>query len=198
MRWMSQQQAPGSTPAVGTISADRQFRWDGREWRPLTGRQRTSWTRPLQLASTAYFVLAPILSVLAITLNRGAFRSTLMKQYQQAGMTAQQAGTLIDMVTSITIGFTIALAIVFFFVGFASWRGWTWAFWVAMILLAFGAIGIAGSASSVMNPSQTVIPTPWNAAQLVAALVALGLFIWFVVAAVRFGPWATTKPGASA
>jgi hypothetical protein len=33
------------------------------------------------------------------------------------------------------------------------------------------------------------------AGSLVLSLIALALFIWLVVAAVRYGPWATRKPG---
>jgi len=33
---------------------------------------------------------------------------------------------------------------------------------------------------------------------LLLSLVALGLFIWFVVALARYGPWAMRKPGAPA
>ena len=57
--------------AVGQVSADGQFRWDGQQWVPIPKgtRESTPWTRPMQLAAAALLAVEAIFSVLAIHNN---------------------------------------------------------------------------------------------------------------------------------
>src|SRR6267378_7388608 len=52
--------------AVGQVSADGQFRWDGQQWVPIPrgAREPTPWTRPMQLATAGFFAVQALLSIL--------------------------------------------------------------------------------------------------------------------------------------
>src|SRR5207253_7254575 len=58
--------------AVGQVSADGQFRWDGQQWVPIPrgAREPTPWTRPMQLASAGFFAAQVLLSIFTAALYK--------------------------------------------------------------------------------------------------------------------------------
>jgi hypothetical protein len=77
-----------------------------------------------------------------------------------------------------------------------SYLGWRWMFWVALVLLAFGAIGAVTNLNTFAHPQSSPVPTWGVAIGELLSIASLALFIWLLIGAIRFGPWAMKKPGA--
>jgi hypothetical protein len=92
----------------------------------------------------------------------------------------------------------IVLAVVSLLLAVGSFLGWRWVFWVALVWLALNSVGVLSNLNALANSGTQVEPAGVVVGSLLLSVVALGLFIWFVVALVRFGPWAMKKPGAPA
>jgi hypothetical protein len=185
--------------AVGQISADGQFRWDGQQWVPipLGEREPTPWTRPMQLAVAGFFVLETLFSILtsALFINHDS-----MQRVMQAQGTSIPAGT--DLNTIISISIVLAwvvvavLGVIDLVAALGSYLGWRWMFWVALVLLAFGAIGAVTNLNTFAHPQSSPVPTWGVAIGELVSIASLALFIWLLIGAIRFGPWAMKKPGA--
>ena len=184
--------------AVGQVSADGQFRWDGQQWVPIPRGERepTPWTRPMQLAVAAYFVVTTLFSVLtsALFINHDS-----MLRVMQAQGTQIPAGTSVDSIVSISIVFAwvviAIIGVIELVAALGSYLGWRWMFWVVLVLCAFGAIGAVTNLGTFARPQSSPVPTWGVAISEVLSIVGLGLFIWLLIGAIRYGPWAMKKPG---
>jgi hypothetical protein len=186
-----------SSPQVGQISPDGQFRWDGQQWAPLARgyREPTSWTRPMQLANAAYLVVSAAYSLVttALFLNAGAIERAL--RASNASIPSEQVQQAVTFTVLVGWVFVIVIAAVSVLFAVGSYLGWRWAFWASVVWLGLNSIGVLTNLGSLANSSSQPQPVAVIAGSLVLSLVALALFIWLVVAAVRYGPWATRKPG---
>lgn len=72
-------------------------------------------------------------------------------------------------------------------------RGWRWAFWVNLVVLGVGAAQIPTNALALTSPATQIQPPAAIAVALVLSLLALGLLVWSIVAAARYGPWAMRR-----
>src|ERR1700737_477597 len=97
--------------AIGQVSADGQFRWDGQQWVPIPQgtREPTPWTRPMQLAAAGLFVVDAVYSVVVsvIFINH----DSMLRAINAQGTTIP-AGTGVDTVINIAIISTIAVGVV--------------------------------------------------------------------------------------
>jgi hypothetical protein len=185
--------------AVGQVSADGQFRWDGQQWVPIPRGQRepTPWTRPMQLGVAAFFALEALFSILtsALYINH----DSMLRVIQSNGTTIPQ-GTNVDTVINISIFFAwavvIVIAVLELIAALGSYLGWRWMFWAALVLLGFGAIGAVSNIGNFAHPDASPIPTWGIVVSEVLSIVSLALFVWMLIGVIRFGPWAMKKPGA--
>jgi hypothetical protein len=186
-----------SSPQAGQISPDGQFRWDGQQWVPLAAgyREPTSWTRPLRLTVAAYLVVSVIYSLVgaALYLNAASVERAIRASGSQVPSDQIQQAVQISVVVGwvfvlVLTGVSIVLAV-------GSYLGWRWAFWVTLVWLGLNSIGVISNAGSLANASSQPQPPAIIAGSLLLSLVALALFIWMLVAAIRYGPWAMRKPG---
>jgi hypothetical protein len=186
-----------SSPQAGQISPDGQFRWDGQQWVPLAAgyREPTSWTRPLRLTVAAYLVVNVIYSLVgaALYLNAASVERAIRASGNQVPTDQIQQAVQISVVVGwvfvlVLTGVSIVLAV-------GSYLGWRWAFWVTLVWLGLNSIGVISNAGSLANASSQPQPVAIIAGSLLLSLVALALFIWMLVAAIRYGPWAMRKPG---
>jgi hypothetical protein len=69
-------------------------------------------------------------------------------------------------------------------------------FWVVLVLLALGAIGAVTNLNTFAHPASSPVPAWGVAISELLAIVSLALFIWLLIGAIRYGPWAMRKPGA--
>lgn len=161
-------------------------------------RQPTSWTRPLRLATAAYLVLAALVELVTNALfeTRPAIERSL--RAASPGLGGQQ------LQDSVTVGYVFAWLLVAVVVAgaallaFGSYRGWRWAFWADLAVLAVGAVQTVTNALALTSPATAVLPPGAIAADLALSLLAFALLLWCVLAAVRYGPWATRRPGTAA
>jgi hypothetical protein len=194
MRTLSQ------TPStlVGQVSADGQFRWDGAQWVPIPRgvREPTSWTRPLQLAVAGVFVVQAVYSLIVSLIF---INPTNMRRALEAQGTSIPQGTDINTVVNISVGFALGVVIVIAIcgvvIGVGSYLGWRWMFWVALVFLGLGAIGAITNISSITRPETSPIPLWATAISEIISVANLALFVWMLIAVIRFGPWALKKPG---
>lgn len=186
------------TAAAGQVSADGQFRWDGRQWVPIPRgeREATPWTRPMQLAVAAYFVVETVFSILtsALFINHDS-----MLKVMQAQGTSLPAGTDINAVVSVSVVLawivTLVIAAVELLAAAGSYLRWRWMFWMALVLLALAAVGTLTNLNTFAHPQTSPVPTWGIAVSEVLSIVSLGLFLWTLIGAIRYGPWAMKRPG---
>lgn len=186
-----------TSPEVGQVSPDGQFKWDGQEWVPLATnyRQPTAWTRPLQLATAAYLIVGLVYSVLTTALFLTAANMERVLRTSNANISGDQVSQAVNFSILAAWAVVIVLAAVSLLLAVGSFLGWRWVFWVALVWLALNSIGVLSNLNALANSQTQVEPVGVVAGSLLLSLVALGLFIWFVVALVRYGPWAMKKPG---
>jgi hypothetical protein len=186
-----------SNPQAGQISPDGQFRWDGQQWVPLAAgyREPTSWTRPLRMTVAAYLVVSIIYSIAGAALYLNA--ASVERAIRASGSSVPSDQLQQAVQISVVVGwvFVLVLTAVSIVLAVGSYLGWRWAFWVALVWLAFNSVGVVSNAGSLANASSQPQPAAVIAGSLLLSLVALALFIWMLVAAIRYGPWAMRKPG---
>ncbi len=187
-----------SPQSVGQVSDDRQFRWDGQQWVPIPAGQRetTPWTRPMQLAAAALFVLQAVYSVAISLLFIN--RDTMLRAIQAQGMQIPE-GTSVDAVVNLTIGLTIGAVCFFAVLGLVaaagSFLGWRWMFWAALVLFGLGSLGALTNVPTLLKPDTSPLPLTALLVSEISGLVSLAMFVWMLVGAIKFGPWAMRKPG---
>jgi uncharacterized membrane protein len=192
-------QTPTSQP-VGQVSADGQFRWNGQEWVPIaTGeREPTSWTRPMQLAAAALFVLEAVSSVLITLLFVN--HDSVLRALQAQGTQVPQ-GTTVDTVVNFTIGITIGVACFFAVLellgALGSFLGWRWMFWAALVLFGLGGLNAFTNLASILKPNTSPLPLGGLLVSELSAILSLAMFLWMLAGVIKFGPWAMRKPGAA-
>lgn len=184
--------------SVGQISADGQFRWDGQQWVPLAAnyREPTPWTRPMQLISAGLFALSAVTSVIttAIFVNHDT-----MVQALKAQNVPVQSGTTIDDIASISLAITWAV-VIFFTVcevvaAVGSYLGWRWVFWAALVLYGLNGISAFTNLTTLFNASKSPVPVAGLVAGEIFSVLGLAMFVWMLVAVIRYGPWAMKRPG---
>jgi len=175
--------------AAGQVSADGQFRWDGQRWVPIPRGQRepTRWTRPMQLAAAALFVVEAVFTILttAVYVNHDSMLRVLFKLRLDLpqGTNVDTAATAAVVSTWIVV---IVIAAIEVIAALGSYLGWRWMFWAALVLLGVGAI------VPIAFPDTAPIPR-WVSA--IESIAAFALFIWMLIGLIRFGPWAMKKSG---
>ncbi|MDQ6790586.1 MAG: hypothetical protein M3075_08030 [Candidatus Dormibacteraeota bacterium] len=189
-----------TSPEAGQVSPDGQFRWDGQQWVPLATnyREPTAWTRPLQLVTAAYLVIGLVYSVVTTALFLTAANMERVLRASNANLGGDQVSQAVNFSILAAWAVVIVLAVVSLLLAVGSFLGWRWVFWVALVWLALNSVGVLSNLNALANSGTQVEPAGVEVGSLLLSLVALGLFIWFVVALVRYGPWAMKKPGAPA
>lgn len=187
-----------ASQSVGQISADGQFRWDGQQWVPLAAnyRQPTPWTRPMQLGAAGLLAVSAVVGVITtlVFYNHDAVVRALHDQG-----TVIPAGTTEDTVVNITIGFAIALAIgigIVELVGaVGSYLGWRWVFWPVLVIFGLITIGALLGLISFARVNASPIGLGGLIISELLDLAGAAMFVWMIVALIKFGPWAMKRPG---
>ena len=188
---------PTTTTAVGQVSPDGQFRWDGMQWVPIPrgAREPTSWTRPMQLAAAGFFVVEAVYSIVtsAIFINHDTMVRVLQAQNNLP------AGSDVNQIASISLffawAFVVVFAILWLVAAVGSYLGWRWMFWVALVLFGLGAIGALTNLANFANPDRTQVPLWGTAISEVFGIASAALFVWLLVGVITRGPWAMKRPG---
>ena len=184
---------------MGQVSTDGQFRWDGMQWAPIARgeRQPTAWTRPMQLTVAALFGVNAVWSVLAVIVF--ANHDSMLRALQAQGTqfpSGTDVNTVVNVAVGFAIGFAVFIAVLQLVAAVGSYLGWRWMFWAAIVLCGLGGLSALGNLSTFARPSTSPFPIWAVVVSTLLELAALGAFVWLLIAAVRFGPWAMKKPGA--
>ena len=124
----------------------------------------------MQLGAAALFVVATVYSVVTTLLFVN--HDTMLRALQAQG-TQFPAGTHMDAIVNVSIGVSI---------GF--------------VLFGLGGLSALGDIGTLMKPSTSPVPIGAVVVSELLALASLGMFVWMLVGAIKFGPWAMRKPGA--
>jgi hypothetical protein len=176
---------------------------------PATVRVPTPWTKPMQYLVAAWYALAATYAVSLPFWMSGvmtqAFNQSLQRQSQVNPNVSPPPPELVSTMTSMMSGILwaaaiIAVAVCAVFVIGALMR-WTWIFWVVLVLLGLGTLAvpfnlISAVAGSTYAANMYGLPawTTWLSVGI--GIPNAALFVWMLVAIIRYGPWATTKTAA--
>ena len=173
---------------------------------PVTVRVPTPWTKPMQYAVAAWYALAALYAVSLPFWMSGvmtqAFNQSFQRQAQLNPNVSPPPPELVSSMTSMMSGILWASVIIAVVVcavlAVGAVMRWTWIFWVVLVLLGIGTLAlpfnlISAVAGSTYAASLYGLPS-WTTWLSVAIGIPTGaLFVWMLVALIRFGPWATTK-----
>jgi hypothetical protein len=186
-----------STP-VGQVSRDGQFRWDGTQWVPIPPgtREATAWTRPMQLATAAFFAVQALFALVTsvIYINRDSMLRVINAQGRSIPANAN-IDTVVGLALFFAFAAVIAIAGVELVAAVGSYFGWRWMFWAALVLFALGGLGALTNLGYFSRPATTPVPLWGVSISEALSIVSLGLFVWLLIGLIRFGPWAMKKPG---
>ena len=205
---------------VSTLSPDGRWRWTGSAWVPLaavavprypmhqpltTVRTATPWTAPMQAAVAGVFVLYGLYSLTTPFWMSGvmaqAFNQSFQRQQQLNPAVSppppeviNSLSTLMSEMLWVSVFVTVAICAV---AVVGALKRWTWAFWA--ILVIFGIVSLflpfnlAGAVTGFSSVS-TYGPPAWTTWLTVAfELAGAALFVWMLIAIIRYGPWAMTR-----
>lgn len=192
---------PGAQPvqsAAGQISADGQFRWDGQQWVPLAGnyREPTPWTRPMQLGAAALFAVSAIYGVISafVFINHDSMLKAIKAQGTQVPA-GTDFDTIVNFAIAVAYGVVIVLAVLELVAAVGSYLGWRWMFWAALVLFGFSALGAVTNIGSLGHPAGSPVPLAGLIVSELFSVLGLAMFVWMLIGAVKYGPWAMRKPG---
>jgi hypothetical protein len=208
---------------VSTLSPDGKWRWNGISWVPMTGivvpaypyyhqpatvRVPTSWTRPMQYAVAAWYGLAALYALSLPFWMSGVmaqmFNQSIQRQVELNPNVSPPPPDFVNTMTSVMAGVLWIAALigvgisVVIIVG--ALKRWTWMFYVVMVLLGLGAISLPFNLFSAVSGSTSSLttfnmPSSITWLSVATAIPDAALFVWLLIAAIRYGPWATIKQG---
>ena len=185
--------------AVGQVSVDGQFRWDGQQWVPIPSgvREPTPWTRPMQLAAAALLAVEAVYSVATTVIftNHDAIKRALAAQGTQVPPNMSE-DTYINVVIATAVGFVVFIALLELVGAVGSYLGWRWIFWAVLVLMALGGINALFNLGSIARPGPFGPPVTVAIVHELLTIAAAAMFVWLLIGAIRYGPWAMKRPGA--
>jgi hypothetical protein len=181
---------------------------------PATVRVPTPWTKPMQYAVAAWYALSGLYVVSLPFWMSGvmtqAFTQSFQRQAQANPNVSPPPPELIGSMTSMMSGAILAAAVIGVaicaVIVIGSLMRWTWMFWAVLVFLGLGALGLPINLYSALAGSTYAgnlygLPSWTYWLSVGVGIPGAALFIWMLVALVRYGPWATTKttawPGTS-
>ncbi len=208
---------------ISTLSPDGRWRWNGSGWVPVAAmvapafapypsyqqtappRRPTPWTKPMQYAVAAWYAVSGLYA-LSIPFWMSGTMSQMINQSIQRS-TAQNPevspppAEVVSSITTMMSGvlwvaaiFGVVFAVVVIIGALARW---TWMFYVVLVLLGLSTAGLplniigAVAGSTSINPFSLPGWISWLSVAL--GVPSTALFVWMLVAVVRYGPWAMTR-----
>ena len=212
---------------ISTLSPDGRWRWNGSSWVPVSGmtapafapyppyqqaspRQPTPWTKPMQYAVAAWYALSGLYALslpfwmsgtMSQMINQSIQRSTAQNP-EVSPPPAEVVSSITTMMSGVLwiaaiIGVVISVVIII-----GALNRWTWMFYVVLVFLGLGAISLpfniigALAGSTPLNPYSLPVWVTWLS--VVLGIPGTALFVWMLVAVIRYGPWAMTRKLTSA
>ncbi len=158
----------------------------------IARRQPSNWTRPLQLATSTYFLLLGIATLHGLSFVFDQASTIRGLEPTNPGLTHHDLEALARWVSVTVLVAGVGLP---WFLAFGSYRGWRWVFWVALFLLLGANAPYAFSGPGWSTVTEDLATIVDHLSTYALAVGGLALFVWMVVGLVRFGPgaWCTRK-----
>lgn len=163
-------------------------------------RQATAWTRPMQVAVASYLVVSTVINILTELIFANELKSLaavqVAKQFRASGRTFTDADVrqAVDLGLSLGLVFGGVFGILFLVLALLTVsKARTWVFWVDLVLMALGVLGLLSSVGALTSPASATMPSGAAAISAAVGLVNLGLVAWMVAGLVKYGPWAQEK-----
>jgi hypothetical protein len=204
---------------VSTLSPDGRWRWNGSAWVPVSDmappapyyqspsipRVPTPWTKPMQYTVAAWYAVSGLFAVSVPFWMSGRMTEFMNRAIQQqtslnpdvsppppefvSTMSSMMSGTL--WVAAVFGAAISAVAVI------GALKRWTWLFYVVLVLLGLGLLGLPFNLASVAfrapNPSTIIMPSSFTWLSIGFGIVGAALFVWMLIAVIRYGPWAMAK-----
>ncbi len=205
---------------VSALSPDGRWRWNGSAWVPLAGmlapaypyyqqpttvRLPTPWTRPMQYAVAAWYAISALYTLSTPFWMSGVVGQIFTQAFQRsAAQNPNVSPPPPDVVASMTalmtgmlwVGALFGVAI-YAVVIVGALKRWTWLFYVVLVFLGLGAVSLPFNLVSAVAGSTALniynLPTWLTWLSVGFGIPGAALFVWMLVAVIRYGPWATTK-----
>ena len=175
---------------------------------PASVRVPTPWTKPMQYAVAAWYALSGLYAVSLPFWMSGvmtqAFNQSFQRQSQLNPNVSPPSPEFVSSMASMMSGILWASAIIAVVVCAVLAVGavlrWTWIFWVVLVLLGLGTLAlpfnlISAVAGSTYAANLYGLPSWTTWLSVAIGIPNAALFVWMLVALIRYGPWATTKSG---
>jgi hypothetical protein len=202
------------------LSPDGRFRWDGSTWQPVTSmvltptglaarpqRDATSWTKPLQYSVVGWYAWSIVFTLSEPFWMGGMigniFNQTIQRQQQVNPEVTPPPSQFIDAMSNVMTfslwGTAILYSAVFAVIIAGSWKRWAWMYYVVLVLLGLTSVLVpvqvlnAFIAPSVGAALGVSMPGWLYPVSIGTGLVAIGLFVWMLVALLKRGPWAMRR-----
>ena len=207
---------------VSTLSADGRWRWNGSAWVPVSGmvppyppypyyqqnrsvRVPTPWTKPTQYAVAAWYAVSGLYALSLPFWMSGPMADVFNQSIQrQTSLNPNVSPPPPDFVSAMTSMMSGVLWVAAFF-GVAistmaiigALKRWTWLYYVVLVLLGLNAISLPFNILSAITGANTLstfnLPAWTTWLSIGFGIPGAALFVWMLVAVIRFGPWAMTK-----
>jgi hypothetical protein len=154
----------------------------------------TASTHLMQVLAGAYLLLAGILTgILSLLFDSTLRQSTAeLVHKQNPSFTSDQVQAVVDFSVKAGIGIAIVVGLFYIVLGVLTFgRVRPWIFYADLAVFGLASIGVfTGTfslAAGTAGPMGFVIPN------LVLSAIAMGLFVWMLLARFRLGVWACRK-----
>jgi hypothetical protein len=160
----------------------------------------------MQYAVAAWYALSGLYAVSLPFWMSGVMAQAINQSFQRQAQTNQNFSPpppdLMSNMTSMMSGVLLVAAVIGVaicaVIVIGALMRWTWIFWAVLVLLGLGALGLPINLYSALGGSTYAgnlyglpVWTYWLSVGV--GIPGAALFIWMLVALVRYGPWATTK-----
>ncbi|MGH7776843.1 MAG: hypothetical protein ACREPI_06675 [Candidatus Dormibacterales bacterium] len=151
----------------------------------------------MKWATAGYMVLLALVTVptTIVYSTPQAIARTLARSPQGRGLSAAQVHQAASADATVALIVTVGLGVVYLVIAAGSVRGWTWAFWIALVLLAIEALTSLTALNSMVQSAPSPQPEASLLANLAVAVLAIPMVVWLGVGRARHGAAWAMKAG---
>lgn len=154
----------------------------------------------MQVGVAAYLVVSTVIGLVSQVMFRSDYKvlaaAQVAKQFKASGraFTSGDVNQAVDIGLTVGLVFGVVFGILFIVLAIlTAGKPRTWVFWVDLVFLALGVLGLVSSVGAVTNPGAATMPSGVAAVSLLTGLVDLALVAWMIIGLVKYGPWAQEK-----
>jgi len=101
----------------------------------------------------------------------------------------------INFVIATAVGFVAFFGLIELIGAVGSYLRWRWIFWAVLVLMALGGLGAILNLAALARRTATSPPIGVTIFQEILGIGAAAMFVWMLIGAIQYGPWAMKRPG---